>query len=148
MKTSDLGIDLIRRHEGLRLDAYLDPVGIPTIGFGHTRGVKIGQKISEKQALIYLKEDLCNAEKAINKLLLNINQNQFDALVSFVFNVGEAKFLESTLLRKIKNDPLDRSVRNEFIRWKNGRVGGELKPLPGLLKRRMDEANLYFHEST
>ena len=96
MKTSDNGIAFIKRHEGVRLQAYLCPAGVWTIGYGHTSSVKQGDRISQSQADTYLRADLRTAEQAINKQRLNLNQNQFDALVSFVFNVGSGNFEKST----------------------------------------------------
>lgn len=140
MKTSNNGIELIKRHEGLRLEAYLDPVGIPTIGYGHTKGVKMGQKITEGQAGQFLIEDLTIAEKEVNRHKLNINQNQFDALVSFTFNLGIGSFRNSTLLKRIKVSPLHPDIAYQFNRW----VYADGKVLPGLVKRRAEEARLYF----
>ena len=90
MKTSEVGIELIKKFEGCRLTAYKDPVGIPTIGYGHTKGVVIGSKISEYQATLYLKQDLAVAEAKVGKLdnIYHWNQNEFDALVSFCMNIG------------------------------------------------------------
>lgn len=138
MKTSQNGIDLIKRHEGLRLAAYLCPAGVPTIGYGHTKGVKLGQVITEAEAEQLLQEDLKTSEREIAGL--NVNQNQFDALVSFVFNVGAGNFRSSTLLRRVRFNPDDRDIENQFRRWvyANGRV------LPGLVRRRNDESKLYF----
>lgn len=142
MKTSDRGIELIKKHEALRLEAYKCPAGIWTIGYGHTRSVVKDLVITEDLALQLLKQDLANAEYAVNRERLNLNQNQFDALVSFVFNLGSGNFQKSTLLRKIKNNPNDVSIKEEFARWvyANGVV------LPGLVKRRKEESNLYFEE--
>ena len=140
MKTSDKGIELIKKHEALRLTAYLCPANVPTIGYGHTQGVKIGMIITEKQADDFLREDLQTAENAVNRENLNINQNQFDALVSFVFNVGTGNFRKSTLLKKLKANPNDNSIISEFAKWKYAK-GRELK---GLVKRRKQERDLYF----
>ncbi len=140
MKTSDKGIGLIKRFEGLRLKAYLCPAGKPTIGYGHTKDVKLGDVITEEEAEQLLLEDLIVVENEINKHNLDINQNQFDALVSFVYNVGVGNFRTSTLLKKIKTDPNDKTIANEFKRWVYG--GGKI--LPGLVRRRKEEANLYF----
>ena len=140
MKTSDKGIGLIKRFEGLRLKAYLCPAGKPTIGYGHTKDVKLGDVITEKEAEQLLLEDLIVVENEINKHNLDINQNQFDALVSFVYNVGVGNFRTSTLLKKIKTDPNDKTIANEFKRW----VYSNGKKLPGLVKRREEEAKLYF----
>ena len=140
MKTSDKGIGLIKRFEGLRLKAYLCPAGKPTIGYGHTKDVKLGDVITEEEAEQLLLEDLIVVENEINKHNLDINQNQFDALVSFVYNVGQGNFERSTLLKKIKSNPNDLSIRNEFMRW----IYADGKPLNGLKKRRKMEADLYF----
>lgn len=140
MKTSDNGIELIKRFEGLRLKAYLCPAGKPTIGYGHTKDVKLGDVITEEEAEQLLREDLIAVENEINKHNLNLNQNQFDALVSFVYNVGIGNFRSSTLLKKIKANPNDESIANEFKRW----VYSNGKRLPGLVKRREEEAELYF----
>ena len=140
MKTSPKGIALIKEFEGLRLKAYLCPGGVWTIGYGHTAGVKPGMVISEAQAEEYLKADLIAFERYLNGLGLALNQNQFDALVSFIYNVGTGNFSSSTLLRKIRVNPQDNSIMDEFLRWvySKGRV------LPGLQRRRLDEMKLYF----
>jgi lysozyme len=89
MNISKVGIELIKKFEGCVLFGYKDPVGIPTIGYGHTGGVVVGQRISHsKKQTQLLKQDLKRFEKAVNDLGLKLNQNQFDALVSFAYNVG------------------------------------------------------------
>ena len=140
MKTSPKGIALIKEFEGLRLKAYKCPGGVWTIGYGHTAGVKAGMVITEAQAEEYLKADLIAFEKYLNDLGLAINQNQFDALISFIYNVGTGNFSSSTLLRKVKANPLDNSIMDEFLKWvySKGRV------LPGLQRRRLAEMKLYF----
>ena len=140
MKTSPKGIALIKEFEGLRLKAYKCPGGVWTIGYGHTAGIKHGMVISERQAEEYLKADLIAFEKYLNDLGLAINQNQFDALISFIYNVGTGNFSSSTLLRKVKANPLDNSIMDEFLKWvySKGRV------LPGLQRRRLAEMKLYF----
>ena len=140
MKTSNEGIEFIKRHESLRLNAYLDPVGIPTIGYGHTYNVKMGDRITEEQAEKFLIGDLIVAETEVNRYGFDLTQNQFDALVSFVFNVGAGNFRSSTLLKKLKANPNDPDIANQFKRWVYG--GG--KVLPGLVRRRNEEAKLYF----
>jgi lysozyme len=140
MRTSRKGIELIKAHEGLRLDAYLCPAGVPTIGYGHTHGVKMGDRITEEQAEKFLIGDLIVAETEVNRYGLNINQNQFDALVSFVYNIGAGNFRSSTLLKRLKANPNDPDIANQFKRWVHG--GG--KVLPGLVRRRDEEAKLYF----
>ena len=140
MKTSHKGIALIKEFEGLRLKAYKCPGGVWTIGYGHTAGVKPGMVISEAQAEEYLMADLIASEKYLNDLRLAINQNQFDALISFFYNVGTGNFSRSTLLRKVRANPQDNSIMDEFLKWvySKGRV------LPGLQRRRLAEMKLYF----
>lgn len=142
MKTSNKGIELIKRHEGFRANAYKCPAGVWTIGYGHTRGVNNGDVITKEQGERLLRQDLQEAEQAVNSQGLVLNQNQFDALVSFVFNVGVGNFSRSTLLRKLKVNTNDAAISYEFSRWKHG--GG--KVLPGLVKRRKEEAELYFNK--
>ena len=140
MKTSPIGIALIKEFEGLRLKAYLCPGGVWTIGYGHTAGVKPGMVISEAQAEEYLKADLISFERYLNGLGLVLNQNQFDALVSLIYNIGIGNFQKSTLLRKARINANDNSIMDEFLRWvySKGRV------LPGLQRRRLREMKLYF----
>ena len=140
MNTSPKGIALIKEFEGLRLKAYQCPGGVWTIGFGHTAGVKPWMLISKAQAEEYLKADLIAFERYLNGLGLALNQNQFDALVSFIYNVGTGNFSNSTLLRKVRANPQDNSIMDEFLRWvySKGRV------LPGLQRRRLAEMKLYF----
>ena len=140
MKTSPKGIALIKEFEGLRLKAYKCPGGVWTIGYGHTAGVKSGMVITEAQAEEYLKADLIVFERYLNGLGLALNQNQFDALVSFIYNVGTGNFSNSTLLRKVRANPQENSIMDEFLRWvySKGRV------LPGLQRRRLAEMKLYF----
>ena len=140
MNTSPKGIALIKEFEGLRLKAYKCPGGVWTIGYGHTAGVKPGIVISEAQAEEYLKADLIAFERYLNGLGLALNQNQFDALVSFIYNVGTGNFSNSTLLRKVRANPQENSIMDEFLRWvySKGRV------LPGLQRRRLAEMKLYF----
>ena len=140
MKTSPKGIALIKEFEGLRLKAYLCHGGVWTIGYGHTAGVKPGMTITEEQAEQFLKEDLIVFERAVNNQNLSINQNQFDALVSLIYNIGIGNFQKSTLLRKARVNPNDNSIMDEFLKWvySKGRV------LPGLQRRRLAEMKLYF----
>ena len=140
MNTSPKGISLIKEFEGLRLKAYKCPGGVWTIGYGHTAGVKPGIVITKTQAEEYLKADLIAFERYLNGLGLALNQNQFDALVSFIYNVGTGNFSNSTLLRKVRANPQENSIMDEFLRWvySKGRV------LPGLQRRRLAEMKLYF----
>ena len=140
MKTSPKGIALIKEFEGLRLKAYKCPGGVWTIGYGHTVGVKPGMVISEAQAEEYLKVDLIAFERYLNGLGLALNQNQFDALISLIYNIGIGNFQKSTLLRNARINANDNSIMDEFLRWgySKGRV------LPGLQRRRLREMKLYF----
>ena len=141
MRTSRKGIEFIKAHEGLRLDAYLCPAGVPTIGYGHTYNVKMGDRITEGQAERLLIGDLIVAETEVNRYGFDLTQNQFDALVSFVFNIGAGNFRSSTLLKRLKANPNDPDIANQFKRWVYG--GG--KVLPGLVRRRNEESKLYFN---
>ena len=87
-KVSDICLDKIKEFEGLRKEAYYDAAGVPTIGYGHTHGVRMGDVISEYWAEMFLKADLYDVEKQVDSLGLDLNQPQFDALVSFAFNLG------------------------------------------------------------
>lgn len=116
MTISEQGLALLRDREGCRLDAYRDSVGVPTIGVGHTAGVQMGMTITEEEAMALLREDLRWSEAAVNGgISVPLKQHQFDALVSFVFNVGQGAFSSSTLRRRINaGDP---SAVDEFDRW-------------------------------
>lgn len=140
MRTSQIGINLIKAHEGLRLEAYRCPAGIYTIGYGHTAGVRRGDVIDERRAEQLLAEDLKKFEAVVTRECPGVNQNQFDALVSFTFNLGETNLRKSTLLKCVKANPDNVNIRNEFLRWNKSK--GEV--LPGLIRRRKAEADLYF----
>ncbi|WP_312669742.1 lysozyme [Stutzerimonas nitrititolerans] len=139
MQTSQRGIDLIKRFEGLRLAAYDDGVGVQTIGYGHTAGVKAGMAITAEQAVQFLREDLHSAESDIDRLVtVHLCQHQFDALASLVFNIGGTAFRDSTLLRKLNaGDYAGAAI--QFDRWVHG--GGKI--LPGLVKRRAAERAMF-----
>lgn len=140
MKTSALGIALIKQFEGLRTGAYLDAAGIWTIGYGHTgQQVGSGMRIDAATAEAWLRQDLATAEEAIHSLVTQtLPQASFDALVSFVFNVGTAAFAGSTLLRKLNAGDVEGAAA-EFERWRY--AGGRV--LPGLLRRRIAERTLF-----
>jgi len=125
------------------LVAYRCPAGELTIGWGHTKNVFPGQKIGVRDAEVLFAYDLNIAEGDVNRLLkVAVNQNQFDALVSFVFNIGGPKFAKSTLLKLINKNPNDPLIQKQFTRWVYG--GG--KALPGLMKRREGEVKMYFEK--
>ena len=142
METGQKGINLIKKYEGLALKAYLCPANVLTIGYGHTgKDVIPDMQINEVTAEQILKKDLEKFEKAVDRLVTSkINQNQFDALVSFTFNLGEGNLKSSTLLKKINANPSDKSIGAEFLKWNKG--GGRV--LSGLTKRRASEVDLYF----
>lgn len=146
MNVSTKGIALIKQFEGFRANSYLDSVNVPTIGYGSTmwqdgRKVKLGETITIDEADKLLLWETGNKSKPIKNL--DVNQNQFDALVSFAYNLGIGALLKSTLLKKVKANANDPLIKKEFMRWVN--AGG--KPLPGLIKRRKLESELYFTPS-
>jgi len=144
LRTSDAGLALIKVSEGLEIEAYPDPgnrvTGEPwTIGYGHTRGVRRGDTCTEEQATEWLREDLHDAEAAVRRLVdVHLTQGQFDALTSFVFNVGAGAFGSSTLLRLL-NAGDAAGAADQFKRWNRGADG----PLPGLVTRRAAERALF-----
>jgi lysozyme len=148
MKISQAGIDLIKSFEGLKLNAYKCSAGVATIGFGSTfypdfKPVKMGDKLKNiQEAEELLKVTLIEFEKNVSALFYNVilKQNQFDALVSFAFNLGTGALAGSTLFRKIKINTNDQTIALEFAKWVN--AGG--KKLPGLIRRRKAESDLYF----
>ena len=142
MKASVDAYELIKQFEGLRLEAYLCPAGIWTIGYGHTSGVSPNSFITIQEADEYLHRDVATIEMQLNKLNLSLRQCQWAAIVSFVFNVGIGNFKASTLLAKIRINPDDNSIIDEFLRWvyANGKV------MRGLQKRRLTEMKLYFSD--
>jgi len=140
-------IDLIKKFEGFKLESYLCPASIPTIGFGSTmwpdgKKVKLGEKIDLPKAEKLLEWELKN--KSIVLHGLNLNQNQVDSILSFVYNIGIGAFNSSTLLKKIKSNPNDPTIRDEFMRWIKGTKNGKKVVIDGLVNRRKAEADLYF----
>ena len=140
MKTSQAGKDLIISFEGIRLQAYKCPAGVWTIGVGSTvPAVHAGEVITKQQALARFDKDLTKFENAVDRLVkVPLTQNQFDALVSFTFNVGEGALAKSTLLKKLNAGDYD-AVPAELMKWTKG--GG--KELPGLVRRRRAEAAMW-----
>ena len=139
MTTSNKGIDLIKEFEGCKLFAYRDSVGVPTIGYGHTSGVKMGMSITQKQAEDFLREDIKPVERLLNSMGINYTQNQFDALVSWGFNLGASNFNSSTMNKKIMAKASDLEITDQLVKWFY--AGG--KPLLGLKRRRVAEANMF-----
>lgn len=139
MKASNAGVDLIKQFEGRSLNAYKDSVGIITIGYGHINGVKLGDVITGQQADAFLREDLQVAELTVNtNVEVKLSQGQFDALVSFVFNLGVGNFVKSTLLKKLNAGDYF-GAAGEFGKWVN--AGGTT--LKGLIKRRAAEREMF-----
>lgn len=137
------GLALIKEHEGLRLTSYLDPVGVATVGYGSTRNVRLGMEITEEEAESRLREDVLEAASAVNLLVrVKLTESMRDALISWTFNLGAKKLRISTLLRKL-NEKRYEEIPNEIKRWTFGRVNGEAVTLPGLVRRRNDEAALF-----
>jgi lysozyme len=135
MKISERGLDIIRKHEGLRLKAYKCPAGVWTIGYGSTRGVTDGMEITADEANMRLWRDVKDSEKCVNgAVTVPLTQGEFDALCSFVFNLGCGAFRRSTLLRLLNDSDYDRAA-DEFARW--NKAGGRV--LPGLVARREEE---------
>ncbi|QGG11663.1 lysozyme [Enterobacter cancerogenus] len=139
MKISEHGLNLIKHFEGLRLQAYQCSAGVWTIGYGHTCGVRPGDIIDEAQAGIFLRQDVAASESTVMRFVTTaLNQHQFDALVSFVFNLGSGNFAASTLLKKLNASDYA-GAADEFPRW----VHAAGKPLLGLVRRREAERNLF-----
>lgn len=139
MKTSNKGIDLIKQFEGCKLFAYMDSVGVATVGYGHTKNVKMGMAITQAQADKFLQEDVAPVEKALNALNINFTQGEFDALVSWCFNLGLGNFKSSTMYKYIVARKNDVEITDQMVKWHN--AGG--KPLLGLKRRRAAEANMF-----
>lgn len=146
-KTGNAGIDMIKRFEGFRSAPYKCPAGVPTIGYGATfypggKKVTMADKaITEEEATALLLGMLVKFEQYVDSYCVDtVTQNQFDALVSFCYNLGPANLKASTLLKKVNANPNDESIRAEFMKWT--KAGG--RTLKGLVTRRTAEADLYF----
>lgn len=139
MKTSEKGKALIKKYEGCRLKAYKCPAGVLTIGYGHTNNVRADDVITQAEADKLLDIDIAIKEKEVNSVLkVPVTQGQYDALVSFTFNLGIGNLKKSTLLRLV-NQGKYKNASNEFSRWVY--AGG--KVLAGLVKRRNEEKELF-----
>ena len=133
------GLDIIKKYEGLRLKAYLCPAGIPTMGYGHTKGVELDQVCTKEEAEEWLQEDYNEAESGVLKAVTtSLLPNQLQALASFVFNLGIGRFKSSTMLMSINHREFADAAK-EFDRWVNA---GGVK-LPGLISRRAEERKLF-----
>lgn len=148
MRTSSKGIELITHFEGLRLNAYLCPANVWTIGYGATfyqdgKPIKQGDKLTSKsEAITLLKTMLVDFEIGVTKATqgVSINQNQFDALVSFAYNLGVGALSKSTLIKVVRINVNHSQIASEFAKW--NKAGG--KELKGLKSRRKAESDLYF----
>jgi lysozyme len=167
MKTSSQGIELIMHFESLHdgdlsqigLQPKMDCLGIWTVGYGHalkvdgeflrgeadkSRAYEMFPNLTELQASVLLQADLMERERHIDGLKLNLSQNEFDALVSFVYNVGSKNLRDSSLLKFLcSGNWSDSDIKWAFSLYNKGRVNGILKVLPGLIKRRRSEAELF-----
>lgn len=142
-------VDLVKRFEGLCLSAYRCPAGVPTIGYGHTAGVQLGQTITEARADAFLAADLASAARDVDRLVkVPLGANQRGTLASFVFNLGAGNLQQSTLL-KLLNKGDYAGAAGQFGAWvkatvANPRTGAQAKvTLPGLVARRAAEKTLF-----
>ena len=141
MKMSDYAFIKLKEFEGFRAEAYQCPGGVWTIGYGHTKGVKKGQRITEEEASRLLVKDVRSFEEFLSKepYADKLTQSQWDALTDFLFNLGQGNYLSSTLRKKILRNIDDPTIPAEFRRWNKSKG----KVLPGLVKRREWEAQMF-----
>jgi lysozyme len=151
MKLDKKGLDLIASFEGLRLKPYLCSAGVPTIGFGATfypEGKRVTLKdkeITKHYAFELLKDTVKVFEDIVNKYVKrDLTQNQFNSLVSLVYNIGGGNFKASTLLKLVINNPNDANIAKQFLRWNKARVNNVLTEIKGLTNRRIKESANYF----
>ena len=143
MRTTEILIEKLMEMEGLRLEAYRDAAGVLTIGYGHTRGVREGDRISAYWAKELLKEDVEEVAQDVLSLGVARTEGQLDALTSFAFNVGFGRLCRSTLLKTIRRRGSRNQIKRQFKRW----VYADGKRLRGLEKRREWEAKRFFSPS-
>src|SRR6478672_1364689 len=147
MTISENGVKFICSWEGFRSNSYQDVADVWTIGYGSTmwsdgRRVKEGETITKENAMKLVQWEVENKRHALDGLKLN--QNQFDALLSFTYNIGVGAFAGSTLKKRVKFNPSDPAIRDAFMMWNKAREKGVLKEFSGLTARRKAEADLYF----
>ena len=140
MMTTETLLMKLMEFEGLRLNAYKDAAGVPTIGYGHTRQVRMGDRITAWYAKDLLTEDIAYFEDQVKALDVARSEGQLDALVSFAFNLGIDSLKKSTLLKVIREGGSKSQIKREFKRW----VYADGKKLKGLEKRREWEAKRFF----
>ena len=146
MNISQEGLSLIKKFEGCKLESYKCAAGVWTIGFGSTSGVEEGMEISQERADMLLLEDVEVFEEAVNNLVeVDLEQNQFDALVAWTFNLGSTNLKNSTLL-KVLNDKNYEGVPEQIKRWNKATVDGERQVFEGLVRRREAESLLFTGE--
>ena len=151
---SDDGIELIKRFEGLHkvqpdglISSYRCAAGVWTIGWGSTKGIRSGMKITVEEAEEKLRDDLKTAESAVKQhVSVPLSQGQYDALVSFIFNLGAGNFRSSSLLKRLNRGLYD-DVPEQLLRWNKARVGGKLTVLRGLTRRRAAEAAIFSRDA-
>lgn len=136
MRASDKLIAFIRKAEGCRLTAYQDAAGVWTIGYGHTKGVKAGDRITQYQADQWLREDLAVFEAVVNKCRRIDTQGKYDAVLDFIYNCGPESWAGSTLKRYIEAGRATWEIQEQFLRWVNSKG----RKLGGLVSRRIWEA--------
>jgi lysozyme len=143
MKVTDTFLEKLMEMEGCRLVAYRDAAGIPTIGYGHTAGVRMGDRISAAQARQWLRQDAEEVMRQVRTLHVARTEAQMEALTSFAFNMGFGRLSRSTLLKVIRQGGSRAAIQREFKRWV---YAGDRK-LPGLVRRRQWEAERFFAPS-
>ena len=146
MRISENGLNFIKEFEGLELTAYRCSAGVLTIGYGHTGSdVTTGLTITKEQAYAFLTEDTKSAQQCVSSFVnVKVNQNEYDALISFVFNIGTTAFVNSTLLKLLNEGESKLVVAAEFLRWV--KAGGD-EDVPGLVRRRGAERKLFLEKT-
>jgi lysozyme len=139
MRASSTLIQAIKKFEGVSLSAYQDSKGVWTIGYGHTKGVKRGDKITQYQAEQFLREDLQQFEDVANKVKRIATQGKFDAILDFIYNCGPKNFNDSTLKKYIECGKATWEIQEQFLKW----VNSGSRKLGGLVTRRIWEANRF-----
>ena len=143
MKASQVLINHIKKSESCVLTAYKDAVGIWTIGYGHTNGVKPGDRITAYQAEAFLREDLAKFEAVANKCRMLSTQGKYDAVLDFIYNCGPSNWNSSTLKKYIESGRKTWEVQEQFLKWTNARKNGQMVKLGGLVTRLIWEANRF-----
>lgn len=142
-QVNEAGRRLVAEFEGCRLDAYICPAGVPTIGYGRTEGVKMGDTITQEEADRFLQADLNSFAAQVEPLVPSTTtDNEFAAMTSLAFNIGVGGFRGSSVLR-LHNVGQRLAAANAFLLWNKAKVGGQLQPLAGLTRRREAEKALY-----